>query len=159
MPRGSTKVWNFHTPRHRGRLRDAGGLGNVRRRCETMAGPPRIGLPRSSLSAFLRVSSSPLHLIRRALALRARLADAFGPFGAYTPLAAGPGVCAFTRGIAEALVVAPVRGWQDVAIDAPEGLRGRWRCALTGEAPELGETVAVAALIVEPYGVALLERA
>ncbi len=103
--------------------------------------------------------TAKLHLVHRALALRARQVDAFGPSGAYTPLEAGPGVCAFTRGIAEVLVVAPVRGWQDATIEVPEGLRGRWRCALTDSASDLGETVRVTELLVEPYGAALLGRA
>ena len=103
--------------------------------------------------------TAKLHLIHRALALRARQADAFGPTGAYTPLEAGPGVCSFTRGIAEVLVVAPVRDWEAARIVVPEGLRGLWRCALTGEQRELGEVARVAELLVAPYGVALLERA
>ncbi len=103
--------------------------------------------------------TAKLHLIRRALALRARREDAFGRSGAYTPLEAGPGVCAFTRGIAEVLVVAPVRDWEDVVLDVPEGLRGLWRCALTDRPVELGATVPVASLVTEPYGAALLERA
>ncbi len=57
--------------------------------------------------------TAKLHLLHRGLALRARREDAFGPHGAYTPLEAGPGVCAFTRGIGEVLVVAPVRDWDD----------------------------------------------
>lgn len=100
-----------------------------------------------------------LHLLQRGLALRARKADAFGPHGAYTPLDAGPGVCAFSRGIAEVLVVAPVRGWEAAELQVPEGLRGLWRCALTDEPVELGAKAPVASLVVQPYGVALLERA
>ncbi len=101
--------------------------------------------------------TAKLHLIHAALALRERRHDAF--MGAYTPLAAGDGVCAFTRGIAEVLVVAPVRGWEDVALDIPEGLRGLWRCALTGQPLELGAQMAVRELLAAPFGVALLERA
>lgn len=98
-----------------------------------------------------------LHLIHKALQLRARRHDAFA--GAYTPLEAGPGVCAFTRGIAEVLVVAPVRGWEDVVLDVPEGLRGLWRCALTGAQVELAATASVPSLLTAPYGLGLLERA
>jgi (1->4)-alpha-D-glucan 1-alpha-D-glucosylmutase len=103
--------------------------------------------------------TAKLHLIRRALALRARKEEAFGKHGAYTPLEAGPDVCAFTRGIAEVLVVAPVRPADDVVLDVPEGLRGRWRCALTDAQVELGASVPVGSLLVAPYGAALLERA
>ncbi len=104
-------------------------------------------------------ATAKLHLIHRGLALRARREDAFGPSGAYTPLEAGPGVCAFTRGIAEVLVLAPVRAWEDVVLAVPEGLRGLWRCALTGAPVELGATARVTDLLVAPYGAALLERA
>jgi (1->4)-alpha-D-glucan 1-alpha-D-glucosylmutase len=103
--------------------------------------------------------TAKLHLIHRALGLRARKADAFGPSGAYTPLDAGPGVCAFSRGIAEVLVVAPVRDWEDAVLQVPEGLRGRWRCALTDAVHELGATARVIDLVGAPYGTALLERA
>ncbi len=98
-----------------------------------------------------------LHLIHAALQLRARRHDAFA--GAYTPVEAGPGVVAFTRGIAEVLVLAPVRSYEDIVLDVPEGLRGLWRCALTGAQVELGATASVPGLLVAPYGVALLERA
>ena len=122
------------------------------------------GARRAALDAVLAGEApthetAKLHLIHRALALRARQADAFGPSGAYTPLDAGPGVCAFTRGIAEVLVLAPVRGWEEAVLGVPEGLRGRWRCALTDAARELGATARIADLLVAPYGVALLERA
>jgi (1->4)-alpha-D-glucan 1-alpha-D-glucosylmutase len=61
-----------------------------------------------------------LFVIRRTLALRAELADAFG--GTYEPVDLGPGVCGFTRG-GRVLVAAAVRpgarvhvpaGWRDV---------------------------------------------
>ncbi len=103
-------------------------------------------------------ATAKLHLIRSALATRSRHAGAFGPSGSYTPLDAGPGVCAFARGIAEVLVVAPVRDWASAELAVPEGLRGRWRCAFTDEPVELGATAAVTTLLVEPFGVALLER-
>ncbi|HYM58583.1 MAG TPA: malto-oligosyltrehalose synthase, partial [Solirubrobacteraceae bacterium] len=48
-----------------------------------------------------------LLLIERALALRARRPGAFA--GAYTPVRAGPAVCAFARGAGEVLVVVAVR--------------------------------------------------
>ena len=104
-------------------------------------------------------ATAKLHLIHTALALRGRHEEAFGRTGAYTPLDAGPGVCAFTRGIAEVLVLAPVRDWSEAELAVPEGLRGLWRCVFTGDQHELGERATVAELLSEPYGVALLERA
>jgi (1->4)-alpha-D-glucan 1-alpha-D-glucosylmutase len=51
-------------------------------------------------------ATAKLHLIRRTLALRAELPDAFA--GGYEPVEAGPGVCAYLRG-GEVLVGVPVR--------------------------------------------------
>ena len=102
--------------------------------------------------------TAKLHLIHRALALRAREPAAFGPAGAYEPLEAGPGVCAFTRGARRVLVVAPLRDWAAVSLELPGDLRGRWRCALTGRERELAAAATVGTLLVEPFGVALLER-
>ena len=121
------------------------------------------GARRAALDAVLAGEAptretAKLHLIHRALALRVCQADAFGPSGAYTPLDAGPGVCSFTRGIAEVLVLAPVRGWEEAGLAVPEGLRGRWRCALSDAPIELGASVEIPRLLVAPYGVALLER-
>ena len=93
-----------------------------------------------------------LDLIRRALALRARRPAAFA--GAYEPVAAGPGVCAYLRG-GEVLVVVPVRDWEDARLVVP----GRWRSALDErDAIELGEGASVAELT-GAWPVALLERA
>jgi (1->4)-alpha-D-glucan 1-alpha-D-glucosylmutase len=91
-------------------------------------------------------------LIRRALALRARRPDAFS--GAYEPVAAGLGVCAYLRG-GEVLAVVPVRDWEGARLAVP----GRWRSVLDErDALELGEGVAVAGLS-GAWPVALLERA
>jgi (1->4)-alpha-D-glucan 1-alpha-D-glucosylmutase len=60
-------------------------------------------------AARRRALASPpakLHVIREALALRARWPDAFA--GPYEPVDAGPDVCAFTRG-GEVLVAVPLR--------------------------------------------------
>jgi maltooligosyltrehalose synthase len=92
-----------------------------------------------------------LFLIWRALDLRARRPSAFA--GGYEPVDAGPGVVAYLRG-GEVLTVVPVRDWQDARLSPPPG---RWRDALTGEERELPEDVTVAELV-EPYGLALLER-
>ncbi|HEX5897983.1 MAG TPA: alpha-amylase family glycosyl hydrolase [Solirubrobacteraceae bacterium] len=93
-----------------------------------------------------------LDLIRRALALRVRRPAAFA--GAYEPVDAGPGVCAYLRG-GEVLVVVPVRDWQDARLVVP----GRWRSVLDArDAIELGEGASVAELT-GAWAVALLERA
>jgi (1->4)-alpha-D-glucan 1-alpha-D-glucosylmutase len=92
-----------------------------------------------------------LDLIRRALALRARRPGAFA--GAYEPVDAGPGVCAYLRG-GVVLAVVPVRGWQGARLAVP----GRWRSVLEdGEAVDLGEGADVEGLT-GAWPVALLER-
>jgi (1->4)-alpha-D-glucan 1-alpha-D-glucosylmutase len=64
-----------------------------------------------------------LHVIREALALRARR-----PFGEYRPVDLGPDVCAFTRGDDVAVIV-PLRG------QTPPELPGRWRTVLDPALP------------------------
>jgi (1->4)-alpha-D-glucan 1-alpha-D-glucosylmutase len=64
-----------------------------------------------------------LHVIREALALRARRT-----FGEYRPVDLGPDVCAFTRGDDVAVVV-PLRG------QAPPEPPGRWRTVLDSALP------------------------
>jgi (1->4)-alpha-D-glucan 1-alpha-D-glucosylmutase len=98
--------------------------------------------------------TAKLHLIVRALELRARRPDAFAR-GAYTPVAAGPGVCAFTRGEDEVLAVAPMRDWRGAPLHAPPG---RWVDVLTGAEHALAGATPVDRLL-GPLGVALLERA
>jgi (1->4)-alpha-D-glucan 1-alpha-D-glucosylmutase len=98
-------------------------------------------------------SEHKLDLIRRALALRARRPDAFEG-GAYEPVDAGPGVCAYLRG-GEALAVVPVRDWQGARVAVP----GRWRSVLDdGEPVDLTAGADVAQLS-GAWPVALLERA
>jgi (1->4)-alpha-D-glucan 1-alpha-D-glucosylmutase len=99
--------------------------------------------------------SAKLALIRRALALRERRPEPFA--GAYSPVEAGPGVCAYVRGD-EVLVVVPVRSWEGAALGA--GAAGRWRDVLAGDDAtlELGAGAPVAPLVAA-HGVALLERA
>jgi (1->4)-alpha-D-glucan 1-alpha-D-glucosylmutase len=104
-----------------------------------------------------------MHLIRRALSLRARRP---GPFaGAYRPLAAGAPLCAFTRGDNEILAVAAVR--EDAAgasFRLPEGTAGEWRDVLAGSGPDggrtldLGPTVPFDQVRLPGWPVALLER-
>jgi (1->4)-alpha-D-glucan 1-alpha-D-glucosylmutase len=91
-----------------------------------------------------------MELIRRALALRARRADAFA--GSYEPVSAGAGVCAYVRG-GEVLAVVPVRGYDDAALAVP----GRWRSVLDGREHDLPGSAAVTELIGD-WPVALLER-
>lgn len=98
-----------------------------------------------------------LHLISRALELRARRPDAFGPGGAYAPIEAGPDVCAFARGDGEVLVVVVLRGRAPgVRIDLPAGT---YRDVLAGGERELGGPVALAEIVSPREGFALLERA
>ena len=93
-----------------------------------------------------------LFLIWKALELRARRPETFEA-GGYEPVEAWPGVCAYLRGGA-VLTVVPVRDWDRAWLAAP----GRWRDVLTGAERELPDDVTVAELV-EPYGLALLERA
>jgi (1->4)-alpha-D-glucan 1-alpha-D-glucosylmutase len=98
-----------------------------------------------------------LALIARALELRGRRPEAFGSGGAYTPIPAGPDVCAFARGDAAVLVVVALRGASAAAsatIDVPEG---RYRDVLGGHEHELAGQTQVGELV-EPHGLALLER-
>jgi (1->4)-alpha-D-glucan 1-alpha-D-glucosylmutase len=114
---------------------------------------------RRSALARLRAGEAPrdfgerkLDLIRRALALRARRPAAFA--GAYEPLDAGPGVCAYLRG-GEVLAIVPVRDWHGARL----AVRGRWRPVLDdGESVDLSEGADVAQLT-GAWPVALLERA
>jgi (1->4)-alpha-D-glucan 1-alpha-D-glucosylmutase len=95
-----------------------------------------------------------LHVIRRVLALRARRPEPFA--GAYTPIAAGPDVCAFARGDGELLVVVALRpATEGVALDVPPGC---YRDVLRDREHDLAGAVAVGRLV-GPHGLALLERA
>jgi (1->4)-alpha-D-glucan 1-alpha-D-glucosylmutase len=103
-----------------------------------------------------------LWLIRRALQLRARRPDAFGPSGGYAPLAArgsrGDHVVTFMRGVAVISVVPrlllQLRGaWGDSELPVPAGT---WRNVLTGDEPITG-SVRMAELL-RRFPVALLER-
>jgi (1->4)-alpha-D-glucan 1-alpha-D-glucosylmutase len=87
-----------------------------------------------------------LWLIRLALELRARRAEAFA--GAYEPLDAGPAVCAFSRGGA-VVAAAAIRDDGAEATFALPG--GRWRSVLDGTECE-GEAQ------IGPHGIALLEH-
>jgi (1->4)-alpha-D-glucan 1-alpha-D-glucosylmutase len=111
---------------------------------------------REALDALRRgAAPSPatmkLYTIWKALDLRARRPSAFA--GAYEPVEAGPGVCAYLRGGA-VLVVVPVRDWGEASI---AGMAGRWRDVLGGGERDLPDEVSVATLVA-PHGLALLER-
>jgi (1->4)-alpha-D-glucan 1-alpha-D-glucosylmutase len=81
-----------------------------------------------------------MHLIRRALALRARRPEPFA--GAYRPLGATDSLCAFTRGEDEILAVAAVRdGVNGATFRLPEGTAGEWRDVLAGSGPDGGRTL------------------
>ncbi|HEX6743192.1 MAG TPA: malto-oligosyltrehalose synthase, partial [Solirubrobacteraceae bacterium] len=115
---------------------------------------------RRAALARLRAGEAPrdfgerkLDLIRRALALRARRPEAFDG-GAYEPVDAGPGVCAYLRGD-EALIVVPVRDWQGARVAVP----GRWRSVLDDGQPVDLTGGADVARLTGAWPVALLERA
>jgi len=93
-----------------------------------------------------------LFVIWKALMLRDRRPEAFA--GSYTPLDAGPGVCAFLRGDA-VLAIAPVRDWSSATLAGPGG---RWRDVLTGVEHHLDGPTPLAPLVA-PHGIALLEHA
>lgn len=120
-------------------------------------------------------ATAKLHLIRQALALRARRPATFRDI--YTPVPAGPGTCAYLRG-EDVLSVVEVRpdGHASSAgrgTSAPAGagpqvaqgngaaleasLHGRWRELLSGEEYDLGRTRSVGELV-GTRGIALLER-
>jgi len=89
--------------------------------------------------AALREETAQLHVLTRVLRLRAALPDAFG--GAYEPLDAHDGVCAFARGPAVRVTV-PIRpgitkdeapdGWRDLLPELEVGLLVRSDAYPTG---------------------------
>ncbi len=94
-----------------------------------------------------------IELIVRALELRRRRAACFA--GAYEPLDAGEGACAFVRG-GEVLSVVAVRPSGEERLDGAPG--GRWRDVLSGRELEPAATPELSS-IVDEDGLALLERA
>jgi (1->4)-alpha-D-glucan 1-alpha-D-glucosylmutase len=104
-----------------------------------------------------------MHLIRRALALRARRPESFA--GAYRPLGAPDSLCAFTRGEDEILAVAALR--EDTAgttFRLPDGAAGEWRDVLAGSGPDAGRTLTLGPEVpfdqvrLPGWPIALLER-
>jgi len=99
--------------------------------------------------------TAKLHVIVAALKLRARRPEAFA--GSYVSVAAGPTVCAFTRGEHDVLVVVRLRAGGVGSLVLPDGAAGEWRDVLDGEVRELGR-VAQFEQVIGPLGVGLLER-
>ncbi len=98
-----------------------------------------------------------LHVISRALELRARRPEAFGAGGAYEPIDAGPDVVAFGRGDGEVVVVVTLRaGGGNAAIALPDG---EYRDVLRGAGGRTVSGTMVAQELTAPHGFALLERA
>jgi (1->4)-alpha-D-glucan 1-alpha-D-glucosylmutase len=98
-----------------------------------------------------------LHLIRRALALRASRPEPFA--GAYNPLPAGDGVCAFSRGADEILAVVALReDTPGATFTLPADAAGEWRNVLDDRTPTLGSEVPFDQVRFGPWPVALLER-
>jgi (1->4)-alpha-D-glucan 1-alpha-D-glucosylmutase len=98
-----------------------------------------------------------LHLISRALELRARRPATFGAGGAYTPIEAGADVVAFSRGDdAEVVVVVVLRPRGESAeVELPAGT---YRDVLAGRTHALDGRIALSRLV-DASGLALLERA
>jgi (1->4)-alpha-D-glucan 1-alpha-D-glucosylmutase len=105
-----------------------------------------------------------MHVIRRALALRARRPEPFA--GAYHPVPASDGVFAFLRGDGEVLVAVGLR--EDIPTDAgirlPAKHTGGWIDVLAGRGAEvrgldLQADVPFAQLTLPDWPIALLERA
>ena len=95
-----------------------------------------------------------LAVIQRALELRARRPEPFA--GAYAPVAAGPDTVAFTRGAASEVVV--VVALREAGLGAEIAVAaGHYRDALSEREHDLDGPAAVAGLV-EPHGLALLER-
>jgi len=116
---------------------------------------------RRALLDELRAGAPPtretakLHLIWRALELRARRPEPFaGPYG---PVPAGDDVCAFLRGDDVLVAVAVRDGAVGGAWELPPAAAGRWRDVLTGAEHELPDRATLPAVL-GPHGRALLER-
>jgi (1->4)-alpha-D-glucan 1-alpha-D-glucosylmutase len=105
-----------------------------------------------------------LHVIRRALGLRAARPAPFA--GAYNPLKADEGLCAFTRGDNEILTVIALRAdTTDATFTLPAEAAGEWRNVLADSGPSgdaepitLGTEGTFASVGFGDWPVALLER-
>jgi (1->4)-alpha-D-glucan 1-alpha-D-glucosylmutase len=94
-----------------------------------------------------------LFLILRLLGLRARRPAPFA--GAYEPVEAGAGACAFVRGGDVLVVVAVCAAPFEGTLEGPPG--GRWRDVLRGDERSFGRREPVAR-VVDAHGVAVFER-
>jgi (1->4)-alpha-D-glucan 1-alpha-D-glucosylmutase len=119
------------------------------------------GLRRRLMDDELKQGAAPrretakMHLIRRALDLRARRPEPFA--GSYRPLEAGARAFAYARGD-EVIAVTPVRLDGDGSVlRIPPDLQGPWRNVLTGDDVGLHSSARVGGLT-GPLAVALLER-
>jgi (1->4)-alpha-D-glucan 1-alpha-D-glucosylmutase len=124
----------------------------------------RIALASLDSGAAVDRTNIKLHVIRRALALRARRPEPFA--GAYNPLPADDRLCAFARGDNEILTVIALReDVGDAAFNVPAEATGEWRNVLADSGSEDAPTVNVAAEVsfdqvrFDDWPVALLERA
>ena len=99
--------------------------------------------------------SAKLAVILAALGLRARRPEPFA--GAYTPVAGGPVICAFTRGAHEVLVAVELRPGPIRSLVLPDGAAGEWHDLLSGESRDLERLVPLDQLLGDT-GIALLER-
>ncbi len=92
-----------------------------------------------------------LELLHAVLGLRRRRPAAFA--GAYEPLEAGSGVCAYVRGEGEVLVAVGVAETATGALRLTPGLAGRWRDVMAGTDVQLRDGMQVAG-----HGPLVLER-
>ena len=115
----------------------------------------RVVMDELASGAAPRRETAKMHLIRQALALRARRPEPFE--GGYRPLDAGPRAFAYVRG--DAVIAAmPLRlDGEASVVRIPPELRGAWRNVLTGEELTLHASAQVGGLA-GPLTVALLER-
>jgi (1->4)-alpha-D-glucan 1-alpha-D-glucosylmutase len=99
-----------------------------------------------------------LHLIRQALSLRARRPSPFA--GAYTPIAADPSLCAFTRGDHEILVATALRDPSpaDATLHLPDSATGEWRDTLTDHTVTLAPETLFDEIRFGDWPIALFER-
>jgi (1->4)-alpha-D-glucan 1-alpha-D-glucosylmutase len=98
-----------------------------------------------------------LHVIRRALALRANRPAPFA--GAYNPLPADGRLCAFTRGDHEILTVIALReDTSGATLHLPDSATGEWRDTFTDRTLTIGAETPFDVIRLPFWPVALLER-
>ena len=113
--------------------------------------------------AELRAGAAPtretakLDLIARALGLRARRPEAFGPSGAYQPIEAGDRACVFLRGNDVLAGVETLPGGREGRLFAGTRIEGTWTDVLTGAPREIRGDTPLDELL-GASGLCLLER-